>query len=146
MIENIIWTKLKEFIGSKVELEKRLTDEFNLTEKDYVECKEQADRIGFVRELISELTDLVESINESAEIPVDTSGVLTTCIIGRVGLKTTTPDGGVIFRINTEGNEHIDFLYYGENRDVLAFGMKVYVSGVCGKNGTWTAQTVEIVD
>lgn len=140
MIENIIWTKLKEFIGSKVELEKRLTDEFNLGQRDLVE------QINFVRELITELLDLVESINESAEIPVDTSGVLTTCIIGRVGLKTTTPDGGVIFRINTEGNEHIDFLYYGENRDVLAFGMKVYVSGVCGKNGTWTAQTVEIVD
>ena len=146
MMENIIWTKLKEFIESKVELEKRLTDEFNSTEKDYVECKEQADRIGFVRELIVELMDLVQSINESAEIAVDTCGVLTTCIVGRVGLKMATPDGGVIFRINTESNEHIDFLYYGENRDVLAFGMKVYVLGVCGKNGTWTAQTVEVVD
>ena len=135
-MENTVLAKLKEFIKSKVELEKKLIGQ-----------------VGFLRELVSELTDLVESIesvestNKNTEVSATACDVSnsTTSIIGRVGLKIVASDGGVIFRIDTEDG-FIDFLYYGEDRNVLAPGMKVYVSAIRGENGAWIARKVEIID
>lgn len=141
-MENIVLVKLKEFIKNKVELEKRLTDEFVSGKRELI------GQIGFLRELILELTDLVESINENTDATITACDVFDSapCIVGRVRSKTTAPDGGVIFQINAQEYGYIDFLYYGEDRNVLAPGMKVYVSYISGKNSTWIAQKVKIID
>lgn len=141
-MENIILTKLKEFIKSKVKLEKRLTDEFVSGKRELI------GQIDFLRELILELTNLVESINENTDATTTVCDVFDSipCIVGRIGLKADTADGGVILLINTQESGCIDFLYYGEDRNVLAPGMKVHVSGISEKNGTWIAQKVKIID
>ena len=141
-MENIVLTKLKEFIKSKVKLERRLTDEFVSGKRELI------GQINFLRELILELTDLVESINENTDATITACDVSnsTTSIIGRIGLKADTIDGGVVLLINTQESGFINFLYYGEDRNVLAPGMKVYVSGISRKNGTWIAQKIKIID
>ena len=128
-MQNIILTKLKEFIKSKVKLEKRLTDEFVSGKRELI------GQIDFLRELILELTNLVESINENTDATTTVCDVFDSipCIVGRIGLKADTADGGVILLINTQESGCIDFLYYGEDRNVLAPGMKVHVSGISEK-------------